>query len=77
MAHGYAMVTGRRQAVMVHVIVGAANALAGIINASRAAVPMLITAGRNRSPRRHARRAQPPDPLGAGVLDQAGLGASS
>src|SRR5207249_56483 len=29
MAHGYAMVTGRPQAVMVHVIVGAANALAG------------------------------------------------
>ena len=41
MAHGYAMVTGRPQAVMVHVIVGAANALAGIINASRVGVPML------------------------------------
>src|SRR5216110_3972963 len=47
MAHGYAMVTGRPQAVMVHVIVGAANALAGIINASRVGVPMLFTAGRN------------------------------
>ena len=42
MAHGYAMVTGRPQAVMVHVIVGAANALAGIINASRVGVPMLL-----------------------------------
>src|SRR5262249_57112012 len=41
------MVTGRPQAVMVHVIVGAANALAGIINASRVGVPMLFTAGRN------------------------------
>jgi len=47
MAHGYTMVTGRPQAVMVHVIVGAANALAGVINASRCQVPMLFTAGRN------------------------------
>src|SRR2546428_4508685 len=47
MAHGYAMVTGRPQAVIVHVIVGAANALAGVINASRVRVPMLFTAGRN------------------------------
>ncbi|MBI3634770.1 MAG: thiamine pyrophosphate-requiring protein [Candidatus Rokubacteria bacterium] len=46
MAHGYAMVTGRPQAVMVHTIVGAANALGGIINAARAGVPMLFTAGR-------------------------------
>ena len=34
MAHGYAMVTRRAQAVMVHVIVGAANALGGVINAA-------------------------------------------
>ena len=47
MAHGYAMVTGRAQAVMVHVIVGTANALGGIINAARSNVPMLFTAGRN------------------------------
>jgi acetolactate synthase-1/2/3 large subunit len=47
MAHGYAMVTGRPQVVMVHVIVGTANALGGIINASRSNVPMLMTAGRN------------------------------
>ena len=46
MAHGYAMVTGRPQAVMVHVIVGGANALGGIINAARANVPILMTAGR-------------------------------
>ena len=46
MAHGYAMVTGRPQVVMVHVIVGAANALGGIINAARANVPILFTAGR-------------------------------
>ena len=46
MAHGYAMVTGRPQAVMVHVIVGTANALGGIINAARARVPMFFLAGR-------------------------------
>src|SRR5436189_2877359 len=47
MAHGYAMVTGRPQAVMVHVIVGAANAIGGIMNAARSNVPILFTAGRN------------------------------
>jgi acetolactate synthase-1/2/3 large subunit len=46
MAHGYAMVTGRPQVVMVHVTVGTANALGGIINAARARAPILVTAGR-------------------------------
>ena len=47
MAHGYAMVTRRAQAVMVHVIVGTANGLGGVINAASANAPMLFTAGRN------------------------------
>ncbi|MBI1728697.1 MAG: thiamine pyrophosphate-requiring protein [Candidatus Rokubacteria bacterium] len=46
MAHGYAMVTGRPQVVMVHVTVGTAHGLAGIMNAARSQVPMLFTAGR-------------------------------
>jgi acetolactate synthase-1/2/3 large subunit len=46
MAHGYAMVTGRPQAMMVHVGVGTANTLNGLINASRQNVPILLTAGR-------------------------------
>lgn len=46
MAHGYTMVTGRPQAVMVHVNVGTANSLAGLMNASRENIPMLFTAGR-------------------------------
>lgn len=46
MAHGYAMVTGRPQLVMVHVSVGTANSLLGLINANRLNVPMLFTAGR-------------------------------
>jgi acetolactate synthase-1/2/3 large subunit len=46
MAHGYYMVTGRPQVVMVHVNVGTANALNGIINAARDHVPILFSAGR-------------------------------
>jgi acetolactate synthase-1/2/3 large subunit len=46
MAHGYTMVTGRPQAMMVHVGVGTANSLNGLINASRQNVPILFTAGR-------------------------------
>ncbi len=45
MAHGYAMVSGRSQAVMLHVNVGTANGLCGIMNASRAETPMLVMAG--------------------------------
>ena len=46
MAHGYYLVTGRPQAVMVHVTVGTANGVGAVINASRAQVPVLFTAGR-------------------------------
>ncbi|HZS83941.1 MAG TPA: thiamine pyrophosphate-requiring protein [Stellaceae bacterium] len=46
MAHGYAMVSGRTSAVMVHVSVGTANALCGAVNAARENVPILFTAGR-------------------------------
>src|SRR5438132_11731149 len=46
MAHGYYMVTGKPQVVMVHVNVGTANALNGIINAARDHVPILFSAGR-------------------------------
>jgi acetolactate synthase-1/2/3 large subunit len=47
MAHGWAMVTGRVPAVMVHVSVGTANAVCGVFNAARDNVPMLFTAGRS------------------------------
>src|SRR3954470_13877990 len=46
MAHGYTMITGRPQAMMVHVGVGTANAMNGLINASRQNVPILFSAGR-------------------------------
>src|SRR5258706_1328190 len=46
MCHGYTMVTGRMQAVMVHAGPGTANSMNAIMNASRQRVPMLMTAGR-------------------------------
>jgi acetolactate synthase-1/2/3 large subunit len=46
MAYGYALVSGRPQVVMVHVIVGTANALGAVMSAYRARVPMIFTAGR-------------------------------
>jgi acetolactate synthase I/II/III large subunit len=46
MAHGYYMITGRPQAVMVHVNVGTMNALMGLFNADRDQVPIIFAAGR-------------------------------
>jgi len=46
MAHGYYLGAGRPAAVMVHVNVGTSNAATGIITASRANVPILMSAGR-------------------------------
>jgi acetolactate synthase-1/2/3 large subunit len=46
MALGYYLKTGRPQAVMVHVNVGTANAVCGLMNAWRGNLPILMTAGR-------------------------------
>ncbi len=46
MALGYYLITGRPQLVMVHVNVGTANAICGVMNAWRGNVPILFTAGR-------------------------------
>src|SRR3990170_737523 len=46
MAHGYYLVSGRPQAVMVHVNVGLANAAMGVINAASDNVPVLMCSGR-------------------------------
>lgn len=46
MAHGYTMCTGRPQVVMAHTIVGTANCAGALINAARANIPLLMTAGR-------------------------------
>ncbi len=47
MAHGAYLVTGKPQALMVHVSVGTANAICGLMNAARDRVPLLLTAGRS------------------------------
>jgi len=46
MAHGYTMVTGKPQAVMLHTNVGTANAINMLIDASRDRIPMLLCSGR-------------------------------
>lgn len=46
MAHGYTMVTGRPQAVMLHTNVGTANAINMLIDASRDRIPVLLSSGR-------------------------------
>lgn len=46
MAHGYALMTGRAQAVMLHTNVGLANGAIGAINAACEHVPMLLMSGR-------------------------------
>jgi len=46
MAHGYHLVTGEPPLVMVHTTVGTANALCGLINAARANIPLVLSAGR-------------------------------
>jgi acetolactate synthase I/II/III large subunit len=46
MAHGYTMITGKPQAVMLHTNVGTANSINMLIDASRDRVPVLLTSGR-------------------------------
>ena len=46
MAQGYYLATGKPQAAMVHVGVGTANALGGLIMAERGRIPILFAAGR-------------------------------
>ncbi len=46
MALGYYVVTGRPQVVMVHVNVGSANAMCGVINAAKGNLPVIFSSGR-------------------------------
>ncbi len=49
MAHGYYRVSGKPACVMVHVTVGTANALCGLMNAARDNIPTILAAGRTPS----------------------------
>lgn len=46
MAHGYYRISGKPAVVMVHVTVGTANSLCGLMNAMRDNVPTILAAGR-------------------------------
>src|SRR5882757_1002592 len=46
MAMGYYLKTGKPQVVMVHVNVGTANAVCGLLNAWRGNIPVVLSAGR-------------------------------
>lgn len=46
MAHGYYLATGRPQAVLVHVNVGLANCVMGMINAASDDIPLVMMSGR-------------------------------
>lgn len=46
MALGYYVVSGRPQVVMVHVNVGATNAMCGLINAAKGNLPVIFSSGR-------------------------------
>ena len=46
MAHGYYLITGRPQAVMLHTNVGLANGAIGAINAACEHIPMILMSGR-------------------------------
>jgi acetolactate synthase-1/2/3 large subunit len=47
MAHGAYLMNGRPQAVMLHVNVGTANAIANVINLYRDNIPLILAAGRS------------------------------
>lgn len=74
MAHGYALATGRPQAVMVHTNVGLANVSMGAINAACDNIPMLLFSGRTPTLEK-GRLGARTVPIGWGqeMLDQAGL----
>ncbi|WP_040676396.1 thiamine pyrophosphate-requiring protein [Nitratireductor pacificus] len=74
MAHGYYLVTGKPQAAMVHVNVGLANAVMGLINAHADDVPVIMLSGRTpltEHDRPGARRT--PIQYGQEQFDQSGM----
>ena len=74
MAHGYALATGKPQAVMVHTNVGLANVAMGAINAACDNIPMLLFSGRTPTLEK-GRLGARTVPIGWGqeMLDQASL----
>ena len=74
MAHGAYLVTGRAQAVMVHVNVGLANSVMGVINAASDNIPMLVMSGRTPISERGRKGARmTPIQYGQEMFDQTSL----
>ena len=74
MAHGAYLVTGRAQAVMVHVNVGLANSAMGVINAASDNIPMLVMSGRTPISERGRKGARmTPIQYGQEMFDQTSL----
>ena len=74
MAHGAYLVTGRAQAVMVHVNVGLANSVMGVINAASDNIPMLVMSGRTQISERGRKGARmTPIQYGQEMFDQTSL----
>lgn len=74
MAHGYYLVTGKAQAVMVHVNVGLANTVMGVINALSDDIPALVMSGRTPiTERGHAGSRVTPIQYGQEMFDQSAL----
>ena len=74
MAHGYFLATGRMQAAAVHVNVGLANAVMGLLNAHSDDVPIFMISGRNpltEGERKGSRRT--PIQYGQEMFDQTSL----
>ncbi len=74
MAHGYYLVTGKPQATMVHVNVGLANSVMGVINAASDNIPVVVLSGRTpitESGRRGARVT--PTQYGQEMYDQSSM----
>lgn len=74
MAHGYFLATGKMQAAAVHVNVGLANAVMGLLNAHSDNVPVFMISGRNpltEGDRLGSRRT--PIQYGQEMFDQTGL----
>lgn len=74
MAHGYYLLSGKPAAVMVHVNVGLANSVMGIVNAASEQVPVLMCSGRTPLTEggRHGSRSSPIH-WGQEMRDQAGM----
>lgn len=75
MAHGYYMVSGRPQAVMLHVSVGTANAVCALMNAARARTYIFHIRADALVRIRLSRESHERDPLGPGDVRPSGHGA--